>query len=95
MQIYVGKKGAITSSSLFDREDLSQTLADGSFAASDLAWYEGTAAWAPLSQVAGVVIPWRRPPVTPVPSTCAEPGARAPIAASCLANSARNALPLF
>jgi hypothetical protein len=65
MQIFVGKNGQQLGP--FSLEEVNRKLADGSFAGSDLAWYEGAAGWAPLSSVAGVVIP----PVaaaTPVPA---------------------------
>src|SRR5438270_10326002 len=55
MQIYVGKNGQQLGP--FSIEEINRKLADGTFAGSDLAWYEGAAGWAPLSGVAGVVIP--------------------------------------
>ena len=78
MQIYVGKGGQQLGP--FSLEEINRKLADGSFAASDLAWYEGAAGWAPLSGVAGVVIP-PAAAVTPVPTPVPSP-APAPIAAS-------------
>lgn len=78
MQIYVGKGGQQLGP--FSLEEINRKLADGSFAASDLAWYEGAAAWAPLSGVAGVVIP-PAAAVTPVPIPVPSP-APAAIAAS-------------
>src|SRR4030081_1285840 len=55
MQIYVGKNGQQLGP--FSLEEVNRKLADGTFAASDLAWYEGAAGWAPLSSVTGVVVP--------------------------------------
>ena len=55
MQIYVGKNGQQLGP--FSIEEINRKLADGTFAGSDLAWYEGAVGWAPLSGVAGVVIP--------------------------------------
>ena len=63
MQIYVGKGGQQLGP--FSLEEVNRKLADGSFAATDLAWYEGAAGWAPLSSVAGIVIP---PPATVTPT---------------------------
>src|SRR3977135_690752 len=54
MQIYVGKNGQQLGP--FSIEEVNRKLADGSFAASDLAWYEGAAGWAPLSSVGGLGI---------------------------------------
>jgi hypothetical protein len=79
MQIYVGKGGQQLGP--FSIEEVNRKLADGTFAGSDLAWYEGAAAWAPLSGVAGVVIP---PTVaatpTPAPSPASTPLQPAPAA---------------
>jgi hypothetical protein len=55
MQIYVGKNGQQLGP--FSLEEVNRKLADRTFAGTDLAWYEGAAGWAPLSSVAGVVIP--------------------------------------
>ena len=55
MQIYVGKNGQQLGP--FSLEEVNRKLAEGTFAGTDLAWYEGAAGWAPLSGVAGVVIP--------------------------------------
>jgi hypothetical protein len=55
MQIYVGKNGQQLGP--FSLEEINRKLAEGTFAGSDLAWYEGAASWAPLSSVAGVVVP--------------------------------------
>lgn len=79
MQIYVGKGGQQLGP--FSLEEINRKLADGSFAASDLAWYEGAAGWAPLSGVAGVVIPPAAavtPVPTPVPSPAPAPVTPAP-----------------
>lgn len=70
MQIYVGKNGQQLGP--FSLEEVNRKLADGTFAASDLAWYEGAAGWAPLSRVAGVVIP-PAAAVTPVPTPVPSP----------------------
>jgi hypothetical protein len=69
MQIFVGKGGQQLGP--FSIEEVNRKLADGTFAASDLAWYEGAAGWAPLSSVAGVVIPPAAAapaPATPAPA---------------------------
>src|SRR5947207_14921410 len=71
MQIYVGKNGQQLGP--FSLEEVNRKLADGTFVGTDLAWYEGAAGWAPLSGLAGVVIP-------PVSTTMPAP-APAPIAA--------------
>ena len=71
MQIYVGKNGQQLGP--FSLEEVNRKLADRTFVGTDLAWYEGAAGWAPLSGVAGVVIP-------PVSTTTPAPAA-APIAA--------------
>ncbi|PYJ88210.1 MAG: hypothetical protein DME70_04640 [Verrucomicrobia bacterium] len=65
MQIYVGKNGQQLGP--FSIEEINRKLADGTFAGTDLAWYEGATGWAPLSGVAGVVI--LQPPATaPAPA---------------------------
>ena len=69
MQIYVGKGGQQLGP--FSLEEVNRKLADGTFAGTDLAWYEGAAGWAPLSSVAGVVIP-------PAPASTPPPAAPAP-----------------
>jgi hypothetical protein len=82
MQIYVGKNGQQLGP--FSLEEVNRKLADGTFAASDLAWYEGAAAWAPLSSVAGVVIPpaaAATPAPTPAPAPAPTP-APAPVVAA-------------
>src|SRR5438045_8821080 len=55
MQIYVGKNGQQLGP--FSLEEVNRKLADGTFAGTDLGWYEGAAGWAPLSGIAGVVVP--------------------------------------
>src|SRR2546423_1784217 len=55
MQIYVGKNGQQLGP--FSLEEVNRKLADGTFAGTDLAWYEGAAGWAPLSRLARVAIP--------------------------------------
>jgi uncharacterized protein DUF4339 len=68
MQIYVGKGGQQLGP--FSLEEINRKLADGTFAGSDLAWYEGAAGWAALSSVTGVVVP----PGTPaLPAAAAAP----------------------
>ena len=83
MQIYVGKNGQQLGP--FSLEEINRKLADGTFAGTDLAWYEGAAGWAPLSGVAGVVIP-PTSPAAPAPSpaptptpTYVQPAAVAPV----------------
>ena len=70
MQIYVGKNGQQLGP--FSLEEINRKLADGTFAGTDLAWYEGAAGWAPLSGVAGVVVP-QTSPATPAPSPVPAP----------------------
>jgi hypothetical protein len=65
MQIYVGKNGQQLGP--FSLEEVNRKLADQTFSATDLAWYEGAAGWAPLSSVAGVVIP-QTPAAAPAPA---------------------------
>ena len=71
MQIYVGKNGQQLGP--FSLEEINRKLADGTFAGTDLAWYEGAAGWAPLSGVAGVVIPAAAPAPTPAPAVTPAP----------------------
>jgi hypothetical protein len=75
MQIYVGKNGQQLGP--FSLEEVNRKLADGTFAGTDLAWYEGAAGWAPLSGVAGVVIP-PASPAAPTPSPTPAPVQPAP-----------------
>ncbi|PYI94131.1 MAG: hypothetical protein DME97_04505 [Verrucomicrobia bacterium] len=82
MEIYVGKNGQQLGP--FSLEEVNRKLADGTFAASDLAWYEGAAGWAPLSSVAGVVIPPSAaaspaPTPAPTPAPATVPSSAAPI----------------
>ena len=70
MQIYIGKNGQQLGP--FSLEEVNRKLADGSFAGTDLAWYEGAAGWAPLSGVPGVVIP-QAPASTPAPAPTPAP----------------------
>src|ERR1043165_4944327 len=82
MEIYVGKNGQQLGP--FSLEEVNRKLADGSFAGTDLAWYEGAAGWAPLSGVAGVVIPAAvatAPTPAPVPAPTPPPIAPAPAVA--------------
>ena len=71
MQIYVGKNGQQFGP--FSLEEINRKLADGTFAGTDLAWYEGAAGWAPLSGVAGVVIAAAAPAPTPAPAVTPAP----------------------
>ena len=80
MQIYVGKNGQQLGP--FSLEEVNRKLADGTFVGTDLAWYEGAAGWAPLSGVAGVMIP-AAPPATvaPAPAPTSAPMQPAPAVA--------------
>jgi hypothetical protein len=76
MQIYVGKGGQQLGP--FPIEEINRKLADGTFALTDLAWYEGAAGWAALSTIPGVnlpaaaaVTPAAPPASTPVPTPAA------------------------
>ncbi|MEY2529509.1 MAG: domain 2 [Verrucomicrobiota bacterium] len=74
MQIFVGKNGQQLGP--FSLEEVNRKLAEGTFAATDLAWYEGAAGWAPLSSVAGVTIPpaaAAAPAPVPVPASAPTP----------------------
>jgi len=78
MEIFVGKNGQQLGP--FSLEEVNRKLADGTFAASDLAWYEGAAGWAPLSSMTGVVSPATAaaPMPAPAPAAATKP-APAPI----------------
>ncbi|HSP46194.1 MAG TPA: DUF4339 domain-containing protein, partial [Chthoniobacterales bacterium] len=83
MQIYVGKGGQQLGP--FSLEEVNRKLADGTFAGTDLAWYEGAAGWAPLSGVPGVVVapaaaatPAPAPAPLPVPAPVSSPVAPLP-----------------
>jgi hypothetical protein len=76
MQVYVGKNGQQLGP--FSLEEINRKLADGTFSATDLAWYEGAAGWASLSGVAGIVIP--PTPAAPAPSVATPPPAPMPAA---------------
>lgn len=69
MQIYVGKNGQQLGP--FSLEEINRKLADQTFSGTDLAWYEGAAGWAPLSGVAGVVIP--QAAAAPAPASAPAP----------------------
>lgn len=71
MQIYVGKNGQQLGP--FSLEEVNRKLADGTFAGTDLAWHEGAAGWAPLSGVAGVVIPSPATASAPAPAPIVAP----------------------
>jgi GYF domain 2 len=66
MQIYVGKNGQQLGP--FSLEEINRKLSDGTFAGTDLGWHEGAAGWAPLSSLAGVVVPPVPTPSTPAPA---------------------------
>ena len=85
MQIYVGKNGQQLGP--FSLEEINRKLADGTFTGTDLAWYEGAAGWAPLSGVAGVVIPALAPASTPAPPAAVAPVQAAPAPAAAPARS--------
>jgi len=76
MELFVGKNGQQLGP--FTLEEVNRKLADGTFAASDLAWYEGAPAWAPLSSVTGVVIP-PGAAAAPAPAPKPAPAAAAPV----------------
>jgi hypothetical protein len=69
MQIYVGKNGQQLGP--FSLEEINRKLADGTFAGTDLGWYEGATGWAPLSGVPGAVIP--QAAATPTPAAVSAP----------------------
>ena len=82
MQIFVGKNGQQLGP--FSVEEINRKLADGTFASTDLGWYEGAAGWAALSSIAGVVVPAPAAaaapapaPVSPAPTPAAAPVPRA------------------
>ncbi|MFN2624074.1 MAG: GYF domain-containing protein [Chthoniobacterales bacterium] len=86
MQIYVGKNGQQLGP--FSLEEVNRKLSDGSFVGTDLAWYEGAAGWAPLSGVAGVVIPAASPATpAPTPAPTAAPAQPAPAVAPVRSNA--------
>jgi Domain of unknown function (DUF4190)/GYF domain 2 len=55
MQIHVARDGKELG--VFSLEEINRQLAAGTLRLTDLAWYEGAAAWAPLSTVPGVSAP--------------------------------------
>ncbi|HKP04439.1 MAG TPA: DUF4339 domain-containing protein [Chthoniobacterales bacterium] len=71
MQLYVGKNGQQLGP--FSLEEVNRKLADRTFLGTDLAWYEGAAGWAPLSSVAGVVLPPAESTAPAVPVAGAAP----------------------
>jgi hypothetical protein len=80
MQIYIGKNGQQLGP--FSLEEVNRKLAEGAFTGADLAWYEGAAGWAPLSGVAGIVVPQApvsTPAPTPTPTPTPTPVQRAPV----------------
>ncbi|MCA1658575.1 MAG: DUF4339 domain-containing protein, partial [Verrucomicrobiaceae bacterium] len=70
MQIYVGKGGQQLGP--FPIEEINRKLADGTFSATDLAWYEGAPGWAALSTIPGVNLP-AAAAVTPAPAPASTP----------------------
>jgi len=54
MQIFIARNNQQLGP--FDLATIQAQLSDGSLAPTDLAWYEGSAGWAPLSTVPGIVI---------------------------------------
>ena len=52
MQIHIARNGQAMGP--FSLEEINRQLAAGTLSASDQAWYEGAAGWAPLSTVPGV-----------------------------------------
>jgi hypothetical protein len=66
MQIFVGKNGQQLGP--FSLEEINRKLADGTFAGTDLGWYEGAAGWVALSGIAGVVVPAPAAPATAAPT---------------------------
>src|SRR5438132_1254712 len=52
MQIHIARNGQAIGP--FSLEEINRQLAAGTLSASDQAWYEGAAGWAPLSTVPGV-----------------------------------------
>lgn len=75
MQIYVGKGGQQLGP--FPIEEINRKLADGTFSATDLAWYEGAPGWAALSSIPGVTLP-APAAVTPAVAPAATPAPVAP-----------------
>ncbi|HYJ03703.1 MAG TPA: GYF domain-containing protein [Chthoniobacterales bacterium] len=77
MQIFVGKNGQQLGP--FSLEEINRKLADGTFAGTDLGWYEGAAGWAALSSIAGVIVPAAPAPVfPPAPAPAPAPVSAAP-----------------
>src|SRR5437870_1893090 len=52
MQIHIARNGKAMGP--FSLEEINRQLTAGTLSASDQAWYEGAAGWAPLSTVPGV-----------------------------------------
>jgi hypothetical protein len=73
MQIHVARDGKELG--VFSLEEINRQLAAGTLRLSDLAWYEGAAAWAALSTVPGVnATPAATTPLA-TPTTVATPSA--------------------
>ena len=69
MQIYIHRDGQ--QHGPYSIEQAREYLAAGSLAATDLAWYEGAADWAPLGQLKEVSLSTPPPPVTGAPAKSA------------------------
>jgi hypothetical protein len=78
MQIHIARDGKAIGP--FSLEEINRQLAAGTLSASDQAWYEGAAGWAPLSTVPGVtggsaaVIPSPGPGVPAIVTPTSVPG---------------------
>ena len=79
MQIYIHRDGQQFGP--YSVEQAREYLAAGSLAATDLAWYEGAADWAPLGQLKEVSLSTPPPPApsAPAPAGPAPVGKAAPI----------------
>ena len=71
MQIFISRNGQQLGPYTLDI--INAGLSAGSFGPDDLAWYEGAAAWAPLSTLPGVVIGVRSPPPPVFAAQAAQP----------------------
>ncbi|MEN3370937.1 MAG: domain 2 [Verrucomicrobiota bacterium] len=89
MQIYVGKGGQQLGP--FPLEEINRKLADGTFSATDLAWYEGAAGWAALSSIPGVTLPTAAAP-TPAAAPASTP-APTPVAPAAIPGPSTTPIP--
>ncbi len=55
MQIYIARNGQRLGP--YSVEEVNRQLASGAISSNDQAWYEGAAAWAPLTSIPGVILP--------------------------------------